>query len=152
MKKSFVAYIMALSILLSGCSKSEQGAFLGGTTGALIGSQFGRGDGQVVGTALGAIIGFYIGGRIGEEMDEQDRRRAQQTTYIVLEKSRSGEGRTWRNPDNGHHGYVTAKKAYKDSDDRYCREYTHKVTIGGKTETAYGTACRQEDGSWEVVN
>lgn len=151
MKRSITLCAVVL-IFLSGCSRSEQGAFLGGSTGALIGSQFGSGDGRVVGTAFGAIVGFYIGGRIGEEMDEQDKRRAQQTTYIVLEKSRSGESRTWRNPDNGHHGYVTAKKAYKDSDDRYCREYTHKVTIGGKTETAYGTACRQEDGAWEMVS
>ena len=33
----------------------------------------------------------------------------------------------------------------------YCREYRHDVTIGGKTESAYGTACRQPDGSWEIV-
>ena len=26
------------------------------------------------------------------------------------------------------------------------------VNIGGKTEQAYGTACRQPDGSWKVVN
>jgi surface antigen len=26
------------------------------------------------------------------------------------------------------------------------------VTIVGKTERAYGTACRQPDGSWKIVN
>jgi hypothetical protein len=32
----------------------------------------------------------------------------------------------------------------------YCREYTKTVSIGGKAERAYGTACQQPDGSWEI--
>lgn len=36
--------------------------------------------------------------------------------------------------------------------EEYCREYTKTVTIGGRVEEAYGTACYQPDGSWEVVN
>lgn len=36
--------------------------------------------------------------------------------------------------------------------DEYCREYTKTVTIGGRSEQAYGTACYQPDGSWEVVS
>lgn len=31
-----------------------------------------------------------------------------------------------------------------------CREYTKDVTIAGRTETIYGTACRQPDGSWDI--
>ncbi len=31
-----------------------------------------------------------------------------------------------------------------------CREYQRTVTIDGKTETAYGTACRQPDGTWKT--
>jgi surface antigen len=26
------------------------------------------------------------------------------------------------------------------------------VTIGGKAESAYGTACRQPDGTWKVID
>jgi surface antigen len=33
-----------------------------------------------------------------------------------------------------------------------CREYTLDAKIGGKTEQIYGTACRQADGSWLVVD
>ena len=32
-----------------------------------------------------------------------------------------------------------------------CQEYTKHVTIGGQSETIYGTACRQPDGTWDVV-
>lgn len=33
----------------------------------------------------------------------------------------------------------------------YCREYTRTVTIGGRAQDAYGTACQQSDGSWMIV-
>jgi surface antigen len=34
----------------------------------------------------------------------------------------------------------------------YCREFQQTVSIGGREERAYGTACRQPDGSWKVVS
>lgn len=34
----------------------------------------------------------------------------------------------------------------------YCREYTQSLTIAGKTQKGYGTACLQPDGSWELQN
>lgn len=40
--------------------------------------------------------------------------------------------------------------AYTDRD--YCREYTRTVTIGGRPEHAYGTACLQPDGQWLIVS
>ncbi len=33
----------------------------------------------------------------------------------------------------------------------YCREYTKTVSISGRAERAYGTACLRPDGSWEIV-
>ena len=32
----------------------------------------------------------------------------------------------------------------------YCRECQQTVVIGGREEDAYGVACRQPDGSWEI--
>lgn len=32
-----------------------------------------------------------------------------------------------------------------------CQEYTKLVTIGGESQTIYGTACRQPDGTWDIV-
>ncbi len=34
----------------------------------------------------------------------------------------------------------------------FCREYSKTVSINGRPQYAYGTACRNRDGSWEVVN
>jgi len=33
-----------------------------------------------------------------------------------------------------------------------CREYQQTITVGGRTERAYGTACKQADGSWKIIN
>lgn len=37
-------------------------------------------------------------------------------------------------------------------DKEYCREYTKTVSINGRSERAYGTACYKPDGSWEIVS
>ena len=49
-------------------------------------------------------------------------------------------------------GYVTPTREGTSSSGRYCREFQHEVTIAGKREQSYGTACRQPDGSWEVIS
>jgi surface antigen len=40
---------------------------------------------------------------------------------------------------------------YQDNRGQYCREFTQSVTVGGKTEQAFGRACRQPDGAWKIV-
>ncbi len=42
---------------------------------------------------------------------------------------------------------TTAAKA-----ERYCREYQKTVYVGGEAQPAYGQACYQPDGSWEIVS
>lgn len=34
----------------------------------------------------------------------------------------------------------------------YCREYQTTARINGAPQKTYGTACRQPDGSWRIVN
>ena len=33
-----------------------------------------------------------------------------------------------------------------------CRDFEQTVTIEGRYETATGTACRQQNGSWKVIS
>jgi len=54
--------------------------------------------------------------------------------------------------DGGATGSVTAVREGTTSAGRYCREFQQTVTIGGRTEQAYGTACKQPDGAWELVS
>lgn len=34
----------------------------------------------------------------------------------------------------------------------YCREFQTTIVIDGRPQSAHGTACQQEDGTWAVVN
>lgn len=34
----------------------------------------------------------------------------------------------------------------------FCREYQKSIIVNGRPERGYGTACKQEDGSWLIVS
>jgi surface antigen len=63
-----------------------------------------------------------------------------------------GDKITWNNPQNEHSGSVTPVRDGYSESGRYCREFYQTVSIAGKTEDAYGVACRQPDGTWRIVN
>ena len=60
-----------------------------------------------------------------------------------------GETIYWR--DGSASGSVTPIQEGTSSAGRYCREFRHEVAIGGNIESLYGTACQNDDGSWEIV-
>ena len=80
-----------------------------------------------------------------------DRARADRTARNALEYSRTGETVRWRNPDSGHSGTFTPTRTYRTASGRNCREYQTSVTVGGRNTDAYGTACRQGDGTWKIT-
>ncbi len=62
-----------------------------------------------------------------------------------------GETIQWNNPATGNYGTVTPTRGGYAADGAYCREFQQTVTVGNRTQDAYGTACRQPDGSWKMV-
>jgi hypothetical protein len=68
----------------------------------------------------------------------------------ALERARSGTVVQWRNPDDGIGGTFVPKPAFQDSSGRICREFNQTVMIGNRQQEAWGTACRQSDGSWKL--
>ncbi|MEN6542056.1 RT0821/Lpp0805 family surface protein [Parvibaculum sp.] len=148
--------IGALALSLVGCQegagpKQNIGTVGGAVLGGLAGSTIGGGTGRLWATGAGVLLGGLIGSEIGKSLDRADRQYMADRTQYALESAPSGQAVEWRNPDSGHYGSVTPQRAYQDNGS-YCREYTQTVNIGGKTERAYGTACRQPDGSWQIVN
>ncbi|HUD50033.1 hypothetical protein, partial [Parvibaculum sp.] len=107
--------------------------------GGLIGADRGNGVG-------GAIIGALIGGSIGRMIDMSD----QACIGQVLEYAPSNQPVYWE--DSGAQYQVVPLRTYEADGGRYCREYQTYVYIGGREEQAYGTACRQPDGSWQAMN
>ncbi len=133
-----------------GANKENVGTLLGGIGGAVLGAQFGKGAGQLVGVAAGALAGAYLGNQIGSSLDKADRVQMEQASSRAS-TAPIGQQISWRNPDSGNSGTITPTREGTSQAGEYCREYQQSVTVGGKTEQAYGTACRQPDGSWRVV-
>jgi len=155
--KKFLVCTSILIFLLTGCTqymgpKEGTGALLGATAGAILGSNIGKGQGNIAAIAIGALAGALFGQELGRSLDRADRIAMGQNAQYSLEYSPSHETTKWTNPDSGNSGSMTPLKTYQKSSGEYCREYQQTVQIGGKTENAYGTACRQPDGSWMVQN
>ncbi len=151
----WVALVALVGILAAGCATMEQnpkttvGALGGGALGGLIAAAAGGNAAVIAASAVGGIL---LGGLIGNALDERDKRMAAEAAQRAMETAPTGKPVAWSNPDSGHSGTVTPTKTYQTASGSYCREYQQTVTINGKQEKAYGTACRQPDGSWKVVN
>jgi surface antigen len=135
-----------------GIGKTEVGTLLGGAAGALAGAQFGKGRGKIASVALGTLLGAAVGHEAGASMDRADMNYFEQDAQRSLEYAPTGQTSTWNNPDSGNNGAFTPTKTYMGYDGRYCREFNHTIEVGGKWQNGYGTACRQPDGSWEIVS
>lgn len=130
--------------------RETTGGLAGAALGGLLGAQFGSGTGQLASTAIGVLVGGLMGSEIGRSMDEVDRLKANEAVNRA-HAAPLGERITWNNPESDHHGSITpTRDGYSDSGN-YCREFYQTVSIGGKTEDAYGVACRQPDGTWRIV-
>ncbi|MBB3066205.1 RT0821/Lpp0805 family surface protein [Limibacillus halophilus] len=80
----------------------------------------------------------------------ESQQRAHERAQINAATAPIGETIYWR--EAGAYGSVTPLRDGNSNSGRYCREFQQTVTIGGRNEQAYGTACLQPDGSWEVVS
>lgn len=144
--------VLFFAAVLGGCDtmgpKETLAALGGAAAGAYIGSQTG-GDAAV---AIGTLVGAVIGQNVGRSLDRVDRMYAERAAQRALERNRTGSSETWRNPNSGNRGITTPIRSYQDASGRNCREYETKVVVGGRHETAYGTACRQSDGTWRVIS
>jgi hypothetical protein len=92
-------------------------------------------------TALGLVV--------FNELNEAQQ-RAHEEAFISATRAPIGAPILWN--DGGRSGSVTAVREGQTADGRQCREFQQDVVIGGNRENAYGTACLQPDGSWEVVS
>lgn len=166
--RSFVAALAAVSLLAAcqqpdgrpnsgvmsggGINKQDAGTVLGAVGGAFLGNQIGGGSGRVVATVAGGLLGAALGNQIGASLDRADLALYNQTATRALETGQPGQSFPWQNNQSGNSGVIVPSNYYQASNGQYCREYTQRIKVGGKSQEGYGTACRQPDGSWQVVN
>ena len=158
MKNLFLIPLVVAAFALSGCqtfqntgTKQAVGGVSGAVVGGILGSKVGGGSGQLWATGAGALLGAFIGSEIGKSLDAADRvalGNANQRAHSAP----IGETVSWNNPDSGNYGTVTPTREGESSYGRYCREYEQTIYVGGRQETAVGTACQNTDGTWEIVS
>jgi surface antigen len=154
-----IVIMILIALIMSGCAgttgsggieqnkKTLIGGLGGAAAGGLIAAALHGGPAGIVG---GILAGGLIGGAVGDRMDAADRREAQKASQQALEKTPSGTAVAWHNPDSGHSGTIKPVRTFEKSSGQYCREYQQTVMIGDQEHQAYGTACRQPDGSWKI--
>lgn len=152
-----VVLIIAIAGATSSCTQMSEGvqnnpkAVLGALGGAALGGGIaalaGGGTGAIVGATLG---GALLGGFIGNRLDARDKEMAAQAAQKAFADSKTGQPTVWNNPDTGNSGTVTPTRTYQLANGTYCREYKQTITVGGEQQQAYGTACRQPDGTWKI--
>jgi surface antigen len=135
----------------TGIDKSMIGTAVGAVGGAWIGSNVGKGKGNVAAIAAGTLLGAALGNSLGGSLDRADQAYYGQTAQRSLESARSGTQSSWVNPDTGNGGTFTPMSITQNQSGQFCREFSQTINVGGRSEQAYGTACRQQDGTWKIV-
>jgi surface antigen len=134
-----------------GITKSDVGTVGGAALGAIAGSNVGKGKGNIAAIAIGTLLGAGIGREVGASLDRADMTYYSATQQQALETAQPGQTLPWNNPESGHSGSFTPSNYYQTAEGTYCREFQQTINVGGKSEQAYGEACRQPDGSWKIV-
>jgi surface antigen len=153
MAARIIAPVVAIALVASSCATIEEnpkavlGSVIGAGAGAGIAALAGGGPGAIVGAGLG---GALIGGFIGNRLDARDKRMATQAAQQAFENNQAGQPSVWQNPDSGNSGSITPTRTYQLANGQYCREYQQTIVVGGERNQAYGTACRQPDGTWKI--
>ena len=151
--KRIVMTMLIASTVMTGCASDDEGfgAVIGGVAGGFLGAQFGEGSGKTAAAIGGALLGTWAGKQIVRGMTASD-----QVVYEAATEEAAtaplGAPIEWNNPETGNSGTLVATREGTNAGGDYCREYQQSITIDGRTERAYGTACRQPDGSWRIVN
>jgi len=129
-------------------SKANVGVAAGVVTGGLLGSAIGGGTGQTLAIIGGGLLGGFLGNEIGSSLDRADQAAYQRASQNALE---TGTTRSWRNPKTGAYGTIAPKAKYRNDEGVYCREYSQTIHVDGQKRQAHGTACREADGTWRIV-
>jgi surface antigen len=150
-----------LALGISGCAEDGRipnqtiglvlGTMAGAALGTTVGGQIGSAAGQAAVGVGGTLVGGLIGSSLGARLDKADQEALHRTTQTTLETEPSGVARSWRNPDSGREGTVTAEPAYADDKGRNCRGFSQTAKAGEEVAAERGRACRNADGSWQIV-
>lgn len=87
-----------------------------------------------------------------QSLNDADKAFVAQKFNQTMESALAGQATSWTTPSGDYQVQVIPTRAYQKADGTYCREFTQSI---GETKEApsssHGTACRQSDGTWQIV-
>ena len=138
---------------MTGCAnmtREETGNLLGAVVGGSLAYGLGKdSSNKEIWVAAGLIGGALAGGHYAKLTDKGQKMHSH-AVHTNLETAQDNSTTSWNNPNNNEHGSVTVRNT-NVSNGTPCREFTQTIFVGGKAVEGYGTACRQADGSWKIM-
>jgi len=86
------------------------------------------------------------------QLDSVEVQAMADTFQYALENNPTSTPSDWANPDNERSGAVVPTHTFENGQGQPCREFVTTIIIAGQEEQGYGTACRQPDGQWKLVD
>lgn len=81
-------------------------------------------------------------------LNDAARAAARDAQFYALQFGRPGAPRNWSS--GGASGQVSVGP-YVRVNNLDCREFTHRTTVNGQNYSRSGTACREANGTWDIV-
>lgn len=79
--------------------------------------------------------------QIYEALAPPEQQAMSDTFHHAMENNRTNQAADWVNPDLGRAGAVVPTKTFVGAQGQPCREFITTITLGGREEQGYGTAC-----------
>jgi len=86
------------------------------------------------------------------EMSDSDVDLAVATMQASLESDPNGTASSWSNPETGNRGSITPLETFQTDEGYYCREFEEALSVGGRSGSYDNAACRDDDGTWRLVD
>lgn len=93
------------------------------------------------------ITGPGLLSQLAPQLDDAERQKALAAQTDAIS---SGSPRRWSGRP-GYYGYVEPGAASQTATGT-CRDYSHSISIDGRLQRGNGQACRQPNGTWEIVS
>jgi surface antigen len=105
-------------------------------------------DADIFTTIAGSSIGYLMGSYLGEFLEQNDYYYYQKELINTLNLNEIGSSGYWNNNKSGNEGVIIVKNYFQVPE---CRLIEHIYVVKKNPKKYFDTACRSENGSWNVI-
>lgn len=89
--------------------------------------------------------------QISRTLTDEDWRRARGALSVAMDPAGNGQSVEWSNSETKASGSFNPVAVAFASKDGVCRAFIASVKLGDSTEWHQGTACKDDNGAWDVL-